>query len=41
MTLDSTLNWEKQINKVRAKAKRTLNTIKVIAGKKWGGDYKP
>ena len=36
MTLDSRLNWEEHINKLRAKAKRALNIIKVIAGKKWG-----
>ena len=28
------------INKLRAKAKRALNTIKVVAGKKWGEDQK-
>ena len=33
MTLDSRLNWEEHINKLRAKTKRTLNTIRVIAGK--------
>ena len=40
MTLNSTLNWEEHTNKLRAKAKRALNTIKVVAGKKWGGDRK-
>ena len=40
MTLDSRLSWEEHINKLRAKAKRTLNTIKVVAEKKWGGDQK-
>ena len=40
MTLDSRLNWEEHINKLRAKAKRALNTIKVVVGKKWGGDLK-
>ena len=35
MTLDSRLNWEEHINKLRAKAKTVLNTIKVVAGKKW------
>ena len=40
MTLDSRLKWEEHINKLRAKAKRALNTIKVVAGKKWGGDQK-
>ena len=29
MTLDSRLNWEEHINKLRAKEKRALNTIKV------------
>ena len=37
MTLDSRLNWEKHINNLRANAKRPLNTIRVLAGKKWGG----
>ena len=40
MTLDSRLNWEENINKLKAKAKRALNTIKVVTGKKWGGDQK-
>ena len=40
MTLDSRLNWEEQINKLRAKTKRTLNTIREVAGKNWGGDQK-
>ena len=39
MTLDSRLNWEEYINKLSAKAKRTLSTIK-IAEKKWAGDRK-
>ena len=34
MTLDSTLNWEEHINKLRAKEKRALNTIKVVTEKK-------
>ena len=34
MTLDSRLNWEEHINKLRAKAKRALNTIRVVTGKK-------
>ena len=33
MTLDSKLNWEVHIVRIRAKAKRALNTIKVVAGK--------
>ena len=37
MTLDSKLNWEKHIERVGAKAKRALNTIKVVASKKWEG----
>ena len=41
MTLGSRLNWEEHINKLIAKAKRALNTIKVVAGKKWRGDRKP
>ena len=36
MTLDSRLNWEEHINNLKAKAKRALNTMKVVAGKKWG-----
>ena len=40
MTLDSRLNWEEHINNLKAKAKRALNTMKAIAGKKWGGDRK-
>ena len=40
MTLYSKLNWEEHINKLRAKAKKALNTIKVEAEKKWGGDRK-
>ena len=40
MKLYSRLNQEEHINKLRAKAKRTLNTIRVVAGKKWGGDWK-
>ena len=40
MTLDNRLNWEEYINKLRTKAKRTLNSIKVVVGKKWGGDLK-
>ena len=31
MTLDSSLNWEGHIKKLRAKAKRALNNIKVVA----------
>ena len=38
MTLDSRLNWEENINKLRANAKRALK--KVVAGKKWGRDWK-
>ena len=33
MTLDSMLYWEEHINKLRAKAKRALNNIKVVAGR--------
>ena len=40
MTLDSRLSVEEHINKLKAKAKRALNTIKVVAGKKWGLDWK-
>ena len=34
MAQDSRLNYKKHINKLRAKVKRTLNTIKGVAGKK-------
>ena len=40
VTLDSILNMEEHINNLKAKAKTALNTIKVVAGKKWGGDRK-
>ena len=40
MTLDSRLNWEEIIKKLRVKAKRASNTIKRVAGKKWGSDRK-
>ena len=33
MILDIRLYWEEHINKLKSKAKRALNTIKVIAGK--------
>ena len=34
MTLDSRLNWEEHIDRVRAKGERALSTIKMVAGKK-------
>ena len=37
MAQKSRLNLEEHINRVRAKA---LNTIKLVAGIKWGGDQK-
>ena len=40
MKLGSRLNFKEHINKLRAKAKRTLNNIKVVAGKTLGGDQK-
>ena len=40
MIPDSRLNWEEYITKLRAKAKRTLDIIKVVAGKKLGRDQK-
>ena len=40
MTLDSRLNEKEHINKVRVKAKRALNTIKVVVGKKCGENRK-
>ena len=40
ITLDSRLNWEEHINKLRAKVKRALNTIREVAEKKWGIDWK-
>ena len=39
MTLDSRLNWVEYINKFRAKAKKALNTIRVVAWKKWKVQY--
>ena len=39
-TRDSRLNWVEHIDRVRAKAKRKTNTIKLVAGKKQGGEYK-
>ena len=33
MTLDSRLNWEEHINKLKAISITALNTIRVIAGK--------
>ena len=38
MILDGILNWVEHINKLKAKVKRALNTIKVVAEKKWGRD---
>ena len=40
MTLDSRLNWKEHVNKLRVNAKRAINTIKAVGGKKWGGDRK-
>ena len=40
MTLESRLNWKEHIDKMRKKAKRALNTIKVVVDKKWEGDYR-
>ena len=40
VALDIRLNLEEHINKLRAKAKRALKSIKEVAGKKWGGDQK-
>ena len=40
MTLDSRLNWEEHNNKLRVKAIRTLNIIKVVQEKKWERDWK-
>ena len=40
MTLDSRLSWEKYINRLKTKAKKTLNAIRVLAGKKLRGDQK-
>ena len=33
MTLESRLNWEEHINLLRAKAKKVLNTIRIVAEK--------
>ena len=40
MTLDNRLNWEEHIDRVRAKARWELNTVKTVAGKKSGRDWK-
>ena len=40
MTLDSRLNWEKHVDRVKAKARSTLNIIEVVVGKKWEKDKK-
>ena len=40
MTQDNRLNGEEHINKLKAKAKRALNTIRVVAEKKEGRDRK-
>ena len=40
VTLDSRLNWEEHIKKLRDKAKRELNSIRVVEEKKWGRDRK-
>ena len=40
MTLNSRLNCEKHITKRRAKIKKTINTIKVVTGRKRGEDWK-
>ena len=34
-------NWEEHIERVRAKAERALNTIKMVAGKKWRRSQEP
>ena len=40
MTLDSRLNWDEHINRTWAKAKRALNTIKIVMRKKCGANKK-
>ena len=40
MTLYSKQNWEEHTEKTSANAKRALNIIKIVAGKKWGADRK-
>ena len=35
MKLDSRLNWEEHINKLKTKTKRALNTINVVVKKNW------
>ena len=37
---DSKLNWKEYNDRVRTKAKRALNTIKVVEDKKWEGDLR-
>ena len=38
--LDSRLNWDEHFNRVRTEAKKALNTIRVVVGKKWGRNKK-
>jgi hypothetical protein len=38
LTFDSRLTWKAHINETRAKAFRTINLVKCLAGMKWGAD---
>ena len=41
IAIDSKLSWEEHINKLRAKEKKALSTIKVVEGKNWEEIEKP
>ena len=41
MTLDNRFNWKEYIDRVRAKVKRALKTIKVVGSKKLEEDQEP
>ena len=41
ITLDSRFYWEEHINKLRVKAKRALNAIRLVAGKTGEENRKP
>lgn len=41
MTLDSRLNWCKQIDDVVSKCSKVLNLLRLISGTKWGAHAKP
>jgi hypothetical protein len=38
LTFDEKLTWTTHIKKLKDKAKKSLNIIKVLSGTKWGAD---